>query len=247
MRALVVSDVHLKPWMFDRADRILASGQADFAVQLGDLVDDWNQQTNIGKYNQTMARVKRFYEHHPDTLWCMGNHDYGYYHPNMGVRESGHSTLAEPDVREWLSELSQLGWKQELIHIVDNVMFSHAGLTTEWVKRFKLDLAELQKYDNLSGLISSQVNMQIRNPDLLWTEDSPIWARPQFEKKELSLFPSDLLQVVGHTPVMQAEEIDGLLSTDTFSTKRDGTPIGSQQFVIVDTKTKEWHLAEENL
>lgn len=239
-KILCIPDVHLKPWMFDRADRILASGQADRAVQLGDLVDDWGQQTNVGKYNQTMARVKKFYEDHPDTLWCQGNHDLAYYHPNMGIRESGHSTLAETDMYDWIVYLGAEGWHQEVLHIIDHVAFSHAGLTKTWVERQKtLTSAPMSLQDEeLLKLANYATTSE------LWLEDSPIWVRPQWNKQEMY---GDYLQVVGHTPVMQVEEIDGVLSTDTFSTRRDGTPIGSERFVIVDTKTKEWHLAEEDL
>ncbi len=48
------------------------------------------------------------------------------------------------------------------------------------------------------------------------------------------------LQVVGHTPVKEVHLEDGVLSCDTFSTYRDGTPYGSQAFCIVDTITLEF-------
>ena len=44
MKVIVIPDVHLKPWMFDRASRIMQKGQAELAVCLMDLADDWMQQ-----------------------------------------------------------------------------------------------------------------------------------------------------------------------------------------------------------
>ena len=84
-KVLVIPDVHLKTKIFDRAEKILDSGQADFAVQLGDLVDDWDMQFAVAFYQQTMERVLAFHKKFPKTLWCMGNHD--YYAKSTWVKE----------------------------------------------------------------------------------------------------------------------------------------------------------------
>ena len=36
-----------------------------------------------------------------------------------------------------------------------------------------------------------------------------------------------------------------LITLDTFSTYRDGTPFGDQRFVWVDTVRRSWHYAED--
>ncbi|MBR3735955.1 MAG: hypothetical protein IKN07_08735, partial [Lachnospiraceae bacterium] len=82
-------------------------------------------------------------------------------------------------------------------------------------------------------------------PEDIWNDASPIWARPEnrfgFYRGFLTK-NEDYLQVVGHTPVERPEyrEKDGILMTDVFSTYRDGSSIGTNQFVWVDTETKEW-------
>ena len=43
MKVLVIPDVHLKPWMFERADKIMEQGAAERAVCLMDIPDDWNK------------------------------------------------------------------------------------------------------------------------------------------------------------------------------------------------------------
>ena len=40
MRVLVIPDIHLKPWIFDRTEKILRDGKADRAVCLMDMPDD---------------------------------------------------------------------------------------------------------------------------------------------------------------------------------------------------------------
>ena len=76
----------------------------------------------------------------------------------------------------------------------------------------------------------------------LWTDDSPIWARPQYG--EMRLYQHEILQVVGHTPVRAALDEGKILTLDNFSTYRDGRPIGDERFVWVDTVEKVWRYAE---
>ena len=47
MKVLVIPDVHLKPWMFERADKIMEQDAAERAVCLMDIPDDWNQEYNL--------------------------------------------------------------------------------------------------------------------------------------------------------------------------------------------------------
>lgn len=88
MKVIVIPDVHLKPWMFDRASRILHSWQAEQAVCLMDLADDWMQKYNLDAYIETYDRAIRFAREFPETRWCYGNHDVCY---QWNMRESGYS------------------------------------------------------------------------------------------------------------------------------------------------------------
>ena len=54
------------------------------------------------------------------------------------------------------------------------------------------------------------------------------------------MYMSDkLLQVVGHTPVSSVQREANLISTDVFSSYRDGHPIGTEEFLLLDTVTWE--------
>ncbi len=46
MKVLVIPDVHLKPWMFDEAEKVSAE-KYDKIVCLGDLVDDMPGRTEL--------------------------------------------------------------------------------------------------------------------------------------------------------------------------------------------------------
>lgn len=76
----------------------------------------------------------------------------------------------------------------------------------------------------------------------MWVDDSPIWARPQ--NSSMRLYPSDMLQVVGHTPVEFVVKEENLLTLDNFSTYRNGEPIGDERYVCVDTITMEYEMID---
>ena len=47
-------------------------------------------------------------------------------------------------------------------------------------------------------------------------------------------------QVVGHTPVEKIYEKDGIISTDVFSTYRNGTQIGESAMIVIDSETRKY-------
>lgn len=238
MKILCIGDVHNKPAMFDRADKILESGQADRAIQMGDILDDFGQELNIALYVRTLERANQFQKDFPSTLWILSNHDQGYWYPNLGVKESGHSTLAEAAVFSLLKELERHGGVQKIMHVIDGCIFTHAGLTMDWVARHTPSDAN---WNNELEFVQDLANSA--TPQDLWEEDSPIWARPQMDGDDL--YPAKL-QITGHTPVKKLGIYGGCLSTDTFSTYSDGKPYGDRKFAIVDTETGEWEVAKED-
>ena len=70
----------------------------------------------------------------------------------------------------------------------------------------------------------------------IWDDASPVWFRPQYNKERMYR-EKDLLQVVGHTPVMEIERTGNVFSCDLFSTYRSGDPIGTREFILIDTVT----------
>lgn len=206
-RIFVVPDVHLKPWMFDKASEIYSQGKYDAVVMLGDLVDDWYQEKNIDLYNETFDAAIAFVTKHRDTMWCYGNHDVSYL---WGALESGYSYYAQNIVVDRIHDLRAALPPENCayIHRIDNVLFSHAGITESFVYRYfgegKHDLEYIIWRINEMG------------EHELWQDDSPIWARPQYG--EMKLYPSGVLQVVGHTPVRRPLYEKDLVTLDNFST-----------------------------
>ena len=236
MRVLVIPDIHLKPWIFDRAEKILKDGQADRAVCLMDIPDDWNMEFQIERNKETFDRAIAFAVDYPDTLWCYGNHDVSY---PWGRLETGYSPYAERMVISKLEELEnslKSPAQINIIHRIDNVLFSHGGLTADFLKWLDEDLLDADIDDVIAAVNDAPL-------DYLWNDASPLWFRSQYETK--AVFRADTYkQVVGHTPVEKIFEKDGIISTDVFSTYRDGTQIGESAMIAIDSKSGKFEKIE---
>ena len=232
MKILVIPDVHLKPKMLVRACGLMLDGAADRAVCLMDIADDWWQEFRLELYERTYDAAIDFAVRFPDTLWCYGNHDVCYL---WDRRETGYSFLAAGTVRRKLSELQralpdcrQLAY----LHRIGGFLFSHAGLCERFIKRH-VPTADAEDTDRILKTVNAL------GPDPMWELDSPVWYRPQYDGA--GLYRRDgMTQIVGHTPVTGLKEEDGLISCDVFSTDRSGRPIGTQEFLLLDTDTSEY-------
>jgi len=232
VKVLVIPDVHLKPWIFDRAAEIMKTGAAEKAVCLMDIPDDWGKEYQLDLYEDTFDAAIRFQNKYPDTLWCYGNHDLSY---EWGQYESGFSTLAIPVVNMKLSELrAALPDRNQMayIHRMDDVLFLHGGLTHAFVKYYAPDI----EYDDINAVVEEINSLGMRE---MWDDASPLWFRSQFYPEKMYK-EAELLQVVGHTPVMQIDRLGNVLSCDLFSTYTTGDPIGTEEYLLIDTKTWEY-------
>ena len=232
-RVLVIPDVHLKPWIFDKADKITRDSYDDIVI-LGDLVDDWNRGNDLDVYRETLDRAAEFGKTHDKSLWCYGNHDVSYLWDAM---ESGYSIQARETVIEGITKLERvLEDRYRFVHKIENILFSHAGVTETFVLH-----ACGYHIKDIDEIITKINNMK---KDQLWRNSSPIWARPQNDFYRL--FRDDVFyQVVGHTPVEEPLNLGGVLSLDLFSTYSDGSAYGNQKLYIVDTEGRSYSEAEE--
>lgn len=232
-KVFVIPDVHLKPWMFETADELVDTNEFDKIVMLGDLADDWNCDKNLDLYKDTYDAAVEFVKKHPNTLLCYGNHDLSYI---WNAMETGYSWSARDTAVDGVQRLKKeiTAAKCAYIHMIDNVIFCHGGLTKSFVHRYFGLIDDASGYDLIH--IIKQINSMGEKE--MWEDDTPIWARPQ--RGTLELFPEGYMQVVGHTPVDAPLEEDHLLTLDNFSTYPNGTPKGNEKFVCVDTTNHTW-------
>lgn len=232
MRVLVIPDVHLKPHMFDLAESVPQT-EYDAIICLGDIPDDWN--ATVIDYKRTYERALDFAERHKEnTYWCYGNHDISYIYSSNGIvfHESGFNDEAAMITDTFLKTLKFiLGDQLAVIHKIDNVLFSHAGLSVPFIE----DYLHYSVNDDINEIIT--MTNRFVEPSgiwMLWNDYSPLWVRPQHGFVDL-LEP--YMHVVGHTPVVSAQKIGNVLSLDTFSTYSDGSNIGNASLYIVNSST----------
>ena len=122
------------------------------------------------------------------------------------------------------------------MHRIDNVLFSHGGLTADFLRWLNKDLLDADIEEVIAAVNDAPHNY-------LWNDESPLWFRPQYETREI--FRADIYkQVVGHTPVERIFEKDGIISTDVFSTYRDGRQIGESAMMVIDSETGKYEKIE---
>lgn len=232
-RILVIPDIHLKTWMLQKANDI--KEPYDKVVMLGDFFDDFGRQNDIKAYADTADAIADFITHHKslghEVIWCKGNHDMSYL---WHMWDSGFSGVAVPVVREGITKIENaLGNAGYFVYQLDNTLFCHGGLTESFVSAY------CHKNEKMEQIIHC-IN-QMRS-DKLWSDISPIWARPQYNYRKYDLYGKDYLQVVGHTPMPDITMEHGCLSCDVFSTHSDGSKYGCERFVIVDTVAKTYEV-----
>lgn len=228
MKICVIPDVHLKPWIFDKADSI----KCDKYVFLGDLVDDFNAEIQL--YEETFKATEEFFKKHPDTVFCWGNHDWAYW---ASKSCTGHRWDLHYLVLDWLEKFIKEFKQPEVIHQEDGILFSHAGLSMEFFRSCQTPDSEFWDMPEKLDLCIEVANeMAMRKDTGLWDDLSPLWVRPQYG--HISMHPH--AQVVGHTPIKKAGYDANILSTDTFSTYSDNTAFGAQTLILLDTETKRY-------
>lgn len=112
----------------------------------------------------------------------------------------------------------------------------HGGLTADFLRWLNKDLLDADIEEVIAAVNDAP-------HDYLWNDESPLWFRPQYETREI--FRADIYkQVVGHTPVERIFEKDGIISTDVFSTYRDGRQIGESAMMVIDSETGKYEKIE---
>ena len=222
---LVIPDTHLKPKMFDLADKIMRERNVDYAIQLGDNFDDFYCYDD--QYRNHYVRMLIFHREHPNTIWLWGNHEVSYIldRPVTGNVYVG---------KEY-AYLFREKFNPSFAHLDGKVIFSHAGIFQEF-----LDACELDECVTVEELIKRVNELEM---SAFWRDDSPIWARPQYDVLTWSKILGGYLQVVGHTPMREITESKGVLSVDVFSTNW-GNKIGAEEMVVVDTERAVFEIVD---
>lgn len=196
MKILVISDIHGRNYAFDYPNRI----EHDQVIFLGDYFDAKNDEELDEPSKTCEALLKSF--QNPKHIHLLGNHDTWYACQEPYLRCSGNTSDKHQIISKYFD---QSVWKNQfkLIHMVDNIVFSHAGLhegifppVTMNVPEFIINSGK-RAWENIflgtiDPLLKGSMSRGFHNVE--WGKGGCTWM----DWDELPLIP-DIIQVVGHT------------------------------------------------
>lgn len=221
-RILVIPDSHLNTSVITRGLELAKKKFADKIVMLGDYFDDWFATDE--EYEHMAKFLKKTINGNPAIIPLYGNHEMSYM--SKKHRASGFNSRMEDVVNNCVKNDHRFlyAWS------CDGVLYTHAGLTSEWADTFRILTANekrLQMKGNaIADKIADRINGQTSIDPLCTVGPArggnqvpgPLWC----DASELNYdCPKFLQQVVGHTPVKEITKIGPCFLTDVFSNGND--------------------------
>lgn len=209
MKTVIIADVHGR----DLWKQIVAQeSDADRIVFLGDYFDSFDisgveQMHNfkeIVEFKETSGK---------EVIMLIGNHDYHYFPEIDESSTSGYQTRLAPSIKQLIGENRQ---HLQVAYRMDEFVFSHAGISSEWLDDFvpswKLDTM----VDQINDLFTyTPTNLCYRSYKITdidkgeWigsggygaeTYQGPMWIRPKaLMAANRDTLRKEIIQVVGHT------------------------------------------------
>lgn len=239
-RVLVVPDAHLKIDVIERGMELANKLMCDRVILLGDYFDDWfGMDTDYDDMRHYLKDLLR--KNHGRVIPLIGNHELSY----LGYPCSGYRRSVEPIVRATVEN----DFRFVPCYSCDGILYSHAGVTSEWLLANKVFPKNMIKYH-----IGPKTGAEIVETEILKVEGldafaqagpgrgghgvpSPMWA----DLTELIADPiSSFKQVVGHTPVSEITKIGNCYFCDVFSNGNES----DEYLFVVDGEEKIVHYNE---
>ena len=218
-KTIIISDVHGR----DQWKQIVAQEKdADTVVFLGDYFDSFDisavEQMHIFKeiveFKETsFTNAGTDDQHKTRVIMLIGNHDYHYFPEITDSSTSGYQTRMAMVIKQLIGENRE---HLEVAHRIGEFVFSHAGISSEWLDDFvpswtpdtMVDqINDTFKYTPANLCYRSYKITDIENGTVIGsggygneTYQGPMWIRPkalmEANKKTLR---KKIIQVVGHT------------------------------------------------
>ena len=187
MKILVLGDIHGRTVWKD----IIAKEKPDQVIFLGDYVSTHDCVTESDQVSN-LLEILRFKDHHPETILLRGNHDLQHLGYDWAQCSGYFQRVAELMVDFKEEFLAKTQW----IHIMGNTVFSHAGISTKWLKQNGISLNDINALEPLEMFgfnLTDSLDVYGTSP-----YQPPTWIRP---KTLVNVMIPGYDQVVGHTPV----------------------------------------------
>lgn len=194
MKIIALGDTHGRPlWK-----EIIEKEKPDKIVFIGDYFDSWD--ISAEKQIHNFLDICTYKEANPDSVVLLiGNHDYHYIHGENGTSgwQKNYAGVIHHALKQHLPSL-------QMAHQVDNILFTHAGVSSIWLE------SNYSRWEDEFANIAEAVNYVYKHtPEAFLfngndpygndTCQTPIWIRPSSLMKANGTFKKDIIQVVGHT------------------------------------------------
>ena len=184
MKIICVPDIH-QTTHWKKTIPLLES--VDKIVFLGDYVDNWVNSWPEQMHN--LMEIIEFKKSFPDKIClCWGNHDTSYY---LGEKCSGFQPERYLELKEFFTKNENCF---EVVFIFDNWIFSHAGVSKEWMNSANINLIE-----EINSLFKTNPNyFRWVGPNIYGYNENegPLWIRPE-SLTQVAI--EDFNQCVGHS------------------------------------------------
>ena len=145
-KVLIVPDVHGRKFWHKAVEMI---DEVDQVVFLGDYLDPYPREgITFEDALMEFERILAFKEDYPDkVVLLVGNHDMHYIKTEF-MNCSRLNVWRRQEIHDlFISNID----KFQLVHEIDNYLFSHAGVYLEWTKRYAITLEELFNFPKFLG------------------------------------------------------------------------------------------------
>lgn len=235
MKTIVLPDIHGRDFWKSAVERI---DDCDRVVFVGDYFDPYvfegiSVVDAIGNFREILYFVKE----HPDkVVMLIGNHDLPYFSEQYRALASYHCRWSR-DWHDVISEMFEANRQLfKMAHVEDDVLFTHAGCSTKWLKSIHAEPASLSDLVAMLNSLPStekglrQLYMVSRHRGGWNKAGSCVWA----DVDELVQAPMDLhidgkaiKQVFGHTLQVDYDREGNIVS---------GPPVTTSTIKMLDTR-----------
>ena len=206
-KTIIIGDVHGR----DQWKQIVAQEKdADKFVFLGDYFDSFDISGVIQMHN--FKEIVEFKETNgKEVIMLIGNHDYHYFPEITDSSTSGYQTRMAPVIKQLIAEKRE---HLQVAHRIGEFVFTHAGISSEWLDDTVIDWTEENMVDKINELFKyTPLSLDYRSFKMFsateWagasgygneTYQGPMWIRPRsLMSVNKDTLRKKIIQVVGHT------------------------------------------------
>ena len=223
-KILVIGDIHGHDSWKSICEK---EKDADKIIFLGDYFDSFTKPSQIQEKN--FIDILNFKHNHSTCVLLLGNHDFHYIYDKAQYSGWNLDTkkLAQPLLTKAIENKDI-----DIIHIHDNMLFSHAGVSEFWLYKVAqlTDIHDIT-FDKIKLSFLDLNGLYGCNPYGDTISNSPIWIRPKSLNDNKV---RDYVQVVGHTPSKKIVSHNDIWICDTLP--NEYLTIIDNEFKINDNK-----------